>query len=393
MFSLNPFIIYISSFGVTLLIYLLGWSTLYPDLSFDLLAFLLLTFLASILFSRVFSRNVKRIVEEKYLSSAPRPALLLILLCGFLLELAMEGSVPLFQVINGLPYDYTGFGIPTFHVFIITFSSAISTIRFCDFLYANEKKYKILFLIEAILPILFDLMIINRGGLLITLLSWAFCYVAKTKRIDFKKAATIAVLTIASIYGFGIVGNLRTDADQESDIILTIGQASQKFKDAGIPNSFFWGYVYLSSPLANLQNTINDSNLHSRDPVAEFIIGELLPDFVSKRLWDVFEINKSSVTRVTEELTASTIYTRSYASLGWPGPAFMYLALSTLIGLYVFAIKNNPFKLPALALLNTLVFFCIFDNMIAFTGMIGQLFWPLVMPLFLSKKSPASGVI
>jgi hypothetical protein len=48
---------------------------------------------------------------------------------------------------------------------------------------------------------------------------------------------------------------------------------------------------------------------------------------------------------------------------------------------YLALISKSPYRVPCLALLNALIFFCAFDNMIAITTMSLPLLWPLLLPL------------
>jgi hypothetical protein len=50
-----------------------------------------------------------------------------------------------------------------------------------------------------------------------------------------------------------------------------------------------------------------------------------------------------------------------------------------LIVLYLRLIRHSPYRVPCLALLNTFIVFCTFQNMIAFSGLILQLIWPLFL--------------
>jgi hypothetical protein len=48
-------------------------------------------------------------------------------------------------------------------------------------------------------------------------------------------------------------------------------------------------------------------------------------------------------------------------------------------------IRNSPYRVPALALLNVLVVFCLFNNMLAAATMLPQLVWPLLLPPWKSR--------
>ncbi len=58
--------------------------------------------------------------------------------------------------------------------------------------------------------------------------------------------------------------------------------------------------------------------------------------------------------------------------------AIMFIALcGFIITAGVVLIRNCPYRVPALALLNTLVVFCLFNNMIASAAILPSLIWPL----------------
>ncbi|WP_316897081.1 hypothetical protein [Ralstonia mannitolilytica] len=63
----------------------------------------------------------------------------------------------------------------------------------------------------------------------------------------------------------------------------------------------------------------------------------------------------------------------------------MFSALAALIVMFTWAIRRSVYGVPAVAVLNTLVFLCVFENMLAFTGMVMQLFWMLVFAQFFPR--------
>ena len=66
---------------------------------------------------------------------------------------------------------------------------------------------------------------------------------------------------------------------------------------------------------------------------------------------------------------------------GWIGVFMMFCWFIMCILVYLRMILKSPYGVPSLALLNTLIFFCTFDNMIAQTFLGLQLMWPLLLPL------------
>ena len=127
----------------------------------------------------------------------------------------------------------------------------------------------------------------------------------------------------------------------------------------------------------------------------------MLPDTISKRILPLINsaIDSGSGNLVSRDqlysweqpqispgIDISTLFGRSYGYFGWIGPVIMFVALSAFIIIYVILIRRSPYRVPALALLNVLVVFCLFNNMIASAAMLPQLVWPLLLPPWSSKK-------
>lgn len=60
--------------------------------------------------------------------------LLFFLIFSLILEFLYHGLVPLFLVVKGIDYDYTEFGIPVFHVFLLSYVTLLGTLYFYRFL-------------------------------------------------------------------------------------------------------------------------------------------------------------------------------------------------------------------------------------------------------------------
>ena len=56
----------------------------------------------------------------------------------------------------------------------------------------------------------------------------------------------------------------------------------------------------------------------------------------------------------------------------------MFVIISAVV--YLLVISRSPFRVPCLALLNTLILFCLFNNMLVSAAIIPQLIWPLLLP-------------
>ncbi|HEV7877816.1 hypothetical protein [Bradyrhizobium sp.] len=367
----NPFVIYILSFGGVLAVYQLRWSEAYPALSSDLLAFFGLTFLVSILLAFAVS-GVMRETGGYQPGRLPKYTVLLVL-AGAAADLIYTGGIPLILVIAG-KFDYAGedLGVPHLHVFTVTFGSVFSTIRFSDYLYSKRLRY----LAEALLPIVYFILIFYRGPVMICMVAWAFVIFIKRGRLGLLRGSLIVAFALLILHLFGVFGNLR---EGDESAIEKVGRPSQAFQESWIPKTYLWAYVYMTSPLANLQTAVDAPSLERRT-LAEFAVSEMLPDFVSKRILPSLGAERVKTPEVSRGLNVATMFGRSYVYAGWIGPTLLFTLFAALIVVYLQLIRRSAYREPCLAQLNMFIVFCTFQNMIAFSGLILQLVWPLFLP-------------
>jgi hypothetical protein len=376
----NPFVIYMVAFGGALAVYQLGWSQLYPVLSLDTLAFLGLTLFVAAVLALAISSDVEETADYRPGQLPRYTALLLVAL--YATDIAYGRELPLLSLIKGT-YKYAGFpGMPTLHVLAVTFSGTFATIRFADFLYSAGWKRRAHYLLEAVIPLLFFALLNMRGVIVIALLSWSFVYIIKRGRIGLTRSFVLGVLGLGALYLFGAFGDVRTGG------IEKLGQPSQAFAESGVPRTYFWGYLYFTSPLANLQHTV-DVVIPRNDfqAGAEFVAAEMLPDFLSNRILPQLGAQRLTTPEIGRGLNVATIFARSYLYFGWIGVLLMFTWFFSCTIFYFQMILKSPYRVPCLALLNTLIFFCSFDNMIAQTFLMFQLVWPLLLPLLPRRNS------
>jgi hypothetical protein len=383
----NPFFVYVTAFGLVIAIYQLGWSDVYPKLSWDLLLFFGLTFLAALLLARLIRPFIGRMQE--YTPSLLSGYATLFVIGTFAGEIALAGGVPLLFVVSGAQF-YTMEATAT-HLHAFTFWNVFSAIRFADFLYSRRHRY----LVEAALPLVFYILLAYRGPVIMCILSWIFVFAIRHNGLKPKHVAWAAVSLMAVFYANGVIGDIRSPGQEVS------GAPSASFRNSGIPRTYFWTYLYATSPLANFQVSVDKLNIHHGTPL-EFVASDLLPDTISKRILPLLNDaihtgNENLVTRdelyswkqplIASGINISTLFGRSYGYFGWFGPIIMFMVLSAFIITYIVLIRRSPYRVPALALLNVLVVFCLFNNMIASAAMLPQLVWPLLLPPWSYRKA------
>jgi hypothetical protein len=378
----NPFLVYIVAFGAALLAYQLNWSEVYPPLSSGLVLFFLTTFFCA----AILGLGVAPIINEigayepgrlwKYTGAA--------LTLSFVADFLVSGFVPLISLLAGESVDFDAVGIPSLHLFNVTFGGAFATIRFADFLYSRRKLY----LLEACIPLAYFLLLVYRAQAIECVISLTFVYLIRHRgRVRLWPAVALATVSVLALFLNGIMGDVRSPSQEAESQIELLAKPTEAFRQSGIPRTFFWSYAYFTSPIANLQTTFNVA-IPVIGKETNFVLGELLPDAVTHRVLASLGEGRIRTPEMSAGLNASTIFGASFLYLGRLGPPFMFSYLSLIIVVYLLLIRRSPFNVPSLALLNTIVVFCTFHNMIATSTMSLQLVWTVVLGLLVSR-SPA----
>ncbi|MBO5627718.1 MAG: hypothetical protein J5965_01390, partial [Aeriscardovia sp.] len=173
-----------------------------------------------------------------------------------------------------------------------------------------------------------------------------------------KSILTLIALGILSIYGFGLFGNIR-EAKAGDDLILNIGKANTNFLESGVPKVFFWGYIYISSPLANLQNTIDNKIIFDEDRAFERSLKELIPETFTKRI----ESEDMMRYQINQVLNVGTLYWQMYVASGWYGLIIMFATVMSLIIVGMMVVRENSiWKVPLIVFLCFVVIFGFFSN-------------------------------
>jgi hypothetical protein len=365
-FYWNPFKCYVLSCLAVLGVYSLGFSDLYPAPSLNVLVFLLATSIASALLSWDVSR-IKASASVQPWGDARHDLFIAIAIAvAFLVEIAYAGVVPLFAVSGLADYDYRDFGIPTFHVVLVGVCFFYSVYWWDLYLQGLGKLYGWI----AFSGVIWALLIMNRGAMLISLVAFLFSY---GNRLGLRKRMwQILAGTVLIAWGFGYVGEIRTQAmgiDGE-DLILSIGGANGRFAESGIPKKFFWFYLYASSPLANLENTASEISGASHAYVG--IVVDFLPDFISKRIVTEQEVEMVQPYLITPQLTVATAYGRPLVTLGWLGPYLLHFYFLLICSGLIRYVRRSRYAGAIVAILCAQGCLMFFDNMVVFSGAVGQ---------------------
>jgi hypothetical protein len=372
----NPFAAYAAGFLLALSVYSLGYSDLYPELEQPLIWFLLATCAISMVLAFAVGRGTN-VFEYGHESLGINLFIFIVIMTVFAAEVIANGGVPILLLVSGAAdFSYLEFGIPTLHVAFVGFCDFYAVYWFDLYISGRGRTFLALSLIASST----SLLIVSRGAFIITLMALVIVYVQRrgfNRKLFMGFAACVGVV----LWGFAFVGDLRTGGGVTGEsVILTLGEASDRFTESKVPTALFWPYLYISAPLANLQ--LNASSRVAADAPALYFSMEWLPDFISKRVVTEETISESAPLRIKNELTVATMYGRGFVLLGWVGLllSYVYFAFVSIAVLEI--LRKSKYFTAASSILSSLALLSIFDNMLVFSGGIAQVLTALLLYLF-----------
>lgn len=386
-FLFSPFFVYILGFLTLFLVYNLRWSGLYPEMSIDLLLFILATCFIMGFIGILFHRKNYFVFKPSKTSIAKLKKWCKWYLIANLIEIIYSRRIPFLTglVSNNASDNIDSFGIPIFHVFVLGFGAFLSLMIFYKMRSdkASRRKLIFYFLLSFAAPII----IYGRGIMFMTLTGCLFIYLFSLTQIK-NKAVPVIIIVLIGVFLFGVLGDIRIGAsdsrfgNQKKGLsIMKIGQATKDFEDSWVPHEFMWIYVYMISPIGNLQYNVNESkNIeYNSEEFWELFSNEMLSETIGKR---ISGIEKREELLVIPVLNVSTVYARAYVILGWLGiiMIFIYTVLYILITLLIVS-RDSEYFIVTVAILNIIIVFNLFDNMFTYGGYANVIFIPLLMSL------------
>jgi hypothetical protein len=377
-----PCFVYAISFTSILLLYQIGWSDLYPKLNGFLLYFLFSTIVVSLIFSLIQKRHLKITVNDVNLKPGFVKRSMWFIGIGYALNFLYESSIPIVKTFLSASYSYDDFnGIPTFYVILGTYSIFFSILMF-NYYQTNKTRKNFFLFLATIVPFL---LVMNRGAIMIIFSAMIFLFLMRLKSINIKSIIMPFVILGSVLYFFGVIGNVRQqESKDDKEILLRVSGASDSFINSGVPSEFYWSYIYLISPMGNLQNlVVEKQDEFDINNIGLFATTQLFPDFLSKRLVsmcgydDEATKENSSYYLVVNALNAPTFYYLPYFLLGTVGLILIYLFIMFNAFVYPYFInKNSKYYLTSIASLNSIILLSTFNNMWYAVGTI--LIWPII---------------
>lgn len=244
----NPYFLFSFIFSAVLLVYQLNWSQLTISISWQLLLFLIVNILLFLFLGYRFDKQKIENTDKIYTYKNSYMYVSIFIIIGILIEGIFFKGYPLFNSFGGGNIKYIDYGIPMFHVLLLTVSYFFFLILFESIIHNRKERKSYFSLIISLIPFVVT---INRGMIVMLVLS-CICLYAQYNRIVIRKKLVfmLAISVLLFFYLFGLFGNYRINSDHkeqrnitDSTIIMDVGGASSSFRESYIPKPFLDVYI------------------------------------------------------------------------------------------------------------------------------------------------------
>ena len=207
----------------------------------------------------------------------------LIFALGISFEIAYFGGVPLLGLIGlGAPIAYVDFGIPGFHGLLNSLFYTGCAVTFARTLLGSSKRTLVLMVASISYPIL----VMSRQVLISLILQYVLIYFS-IRRPSPRILIRAGVLLMAILLLFGYLGDARSGRDS----IIELAAPTFVYPN-WLPSAFIWIYIYLSTPLDNVNYNIDIApNYLPLETAGSFIPSfareDLLSGFGGTKQWDL----------------------------------------------------------------------------------------------------------
>ena len=381
----NPFYYYSMIWAAVLFLYWLNISDLYTTLSPTLTCFFIVNIVLFMLLGFVF-RNVykfKNEISNVNIASQHKKSYLKFTVFFILLYIAnfiYAKDIPLISSLFLGDTTYMHFqGIPTIGVFITVSNQIYGIYLISEAIKTHRKDIAI----QSCAILFMFLLQLNRNAMILFALAFVVSYIRYNK-IKLKNAIFICIFVIVVLYLVGGLGNIRHLASwNDSSYIRSLARINSNYPEK-LPGQFIWSYIYLVSPLGNLNYNILNNASH-------FDFGNLflcfIPDFIEKRLNTNYNV---SIFLVDPHFNVPTTYATSYKYGGMFGIIVMQLMLLAELLIVTDIIRRNKIKSKYIdVLVISQIYFLImtfFQNVFRYTGTSLLVLFSVILLVFENSK-------
>lgn len=323
-FFMSPGFVYASTWLFTILLYSLGLTTNISSLSNEMTVFLSINIVLGLIFALPFVTpgSINRVRLNDIMPSWRATKIWLIIWCFAIIpDVIVAGGIPMIMQFRG-GYNYTEFGIPTYHGIVNMLFLFIFPSLYYHFLLSRRKMFLLILLLMSI----WEMLVFRRGILmsgLVEIFFLFFIYKKFTRKMFIY--TVLAVVTIVLL--FGAVGDIRGAENPYQYLLSPQGQFL-----GSLPSGFTWFYVYITAGLANLAY-----NFAHIVPVYDFTsFQDLFPSVIRNLIYTDIGFH-DTMALVDDNANVSTMFEKLMPDLGIAGSL---IVVTCLLLLFSVAYKN-----------------------------------------------------
>jgi hypothetical protein len=379
----NPNYLFVALFSIPFIVYSFQWSTLYPPLSRSLLIFFAVVFFICLLLGFL-TNKVRPLLYRNILPGDHNGKIIIFLFFFYAVDLGYSRRLPLLELVRGT-FDYTDdhtFGIPVFHTIIVAFNIFFIAYVFHQYISTGNKK----FLRQYLLLLIPFFLCIFRSFIILSLGSSFIIYLLSKKSISPKIGVALFVAVLFVLWGFGYFGNERS-MNGDNTALPNATEATESYMNGPVPKEYYWTYIYVASPMANLQNNI-DYTKHPEADWKTLLRLECVPEALTKFFApnDYFSSDNKPFYQINEFLNVGTVFVYSFSYKRWPGIIFMAFYYILLLNCYYLVIrKSERFAVVGISLLCNAIIYSLLHNPISFSVTSMQLIFPVIFSFLRSE--------
>jgi oligosaccharide repeat unit polymerase len=167
-----------------------------------------------------------------------------------------------------------------------------------------------------------------------------------------KNVVKFLIIILSIILLFGIVGDLRSGS---ADSFISIAQPSSNYPSF-LPSGFLWVYIYITSPINNVNFNIYDYPILNFNPSP--LLSSILPSFIRDKI--TFWGNSGNFKLVDDLLNVSSIFPNYLSAFGLIGSVIFYFIMGLTFNFVYFKTKiinvNVKWILILVVILHNIVF-------------------------------------
>jgi oligosaccharide repeat unit polymerase len=280
------------------------------------------------------------------------------------IEIIYSKGLPIIWLFTGSDKTYADFGIPSIHGLMNALELVLGLISYYFYRITGKKK----FLLLTVTFVVWNLCIITRQVIVVLILEifFVYYYLAKNK---LKLTINLIVSFIIFVIFFGIVGDLRTGADN----FVQLAQPSDNWAD-WLPSGFLWVYIYITTPLNNLL-------FNFQNPVAHYqflfpnTMSLLFPSVIRNLIYSA-DSTASTGDLVTQAFNVSSAFVAPYQDMGYIGICIFSLFAGSFTNFVWW--KTGIIRIFFRAIIVQILILSIFFNHFFYLPVVFQFVWVVV---------------